>query len=93
MIYKIKITDPQSFYKEFEDGSCIGGQYGEPITLNLHLSRKEHEALLAYRKKSDGDTSLELFSFLFSDKITDWHKRQIRRYFKTLPKGMRIEYI
>ena len=81
--FKVRFTDPQSFYKEFDDGSCIGGQYGDPISITLHLNKAEMSTLMVYRSQCE-DLGIVLYNFI-NNGASEWHRRQLLHHFKVIP--------
>lgn len=92
--YKVRITDRNGFYKEFDDGSIIGGHYGDPIVVTLALNYNELKALVIYMSEvSEQRQDVALFKFSQSLAITPWHKRVICKYFKAFTKQVTIEIL
>lgn len=87
--FKVRFTDPQSFYKEFDDGSCIGGQYGDPISITLHLNKAEMSTLMVYRSQCE-DLGIVLYNFI-NNGASEWHRRQLLHYFKAIPDNFTLE--
>jgi hypothetical protein len=87
--FKVRFTDPQSFYKEFDDGSCIGGQYGDPISITLHLNKAEMSTLMVYRSQCE-DLGIVLYNFI-NNGASGWHRRQLLHYFKAIPDNFTLE--
>jgi hypothetical protein len=87
--FKVRFTDPQSFYKEFDDGSCIGGQYGNPISITLHLNKAEMSTLMVYRSQCE-DLGIVLYNFI-NNGASEWHRRQLLHYFKAIPDNFTLE--
>ena len=87
--FKVRFTDPQSFYKEFDDGSCIGGQYGDPISITLHLNKAEMSTLMVYRSQCE-DLGIVLYNFI-NNGASEWHRRQFLHYFKAIPDNFTLE--
>lgn len=86
--FKVRFTDPQSFYKEFDDGSCIGGHYGDPISITLHLDRVEMNTLMGYNSQSE-DLGIVLYNFIHNG-ASEWHRRQLLHHFKAIPGNFRM---
>jgi len=87
--FKVRFTDPQSFYKGFDDGSCIGGHYGDPISITLHLNKAEMSTLMVYRSQSE-DLGIVLYNFI-NNGASEWHRRQLLHYFKAIPDNFTLE--
>lgn len=91
---KVKITDKNTFFKEFGDGSCIGGSYGEPNVATLSLNENEFKALLLFMGEvSDLRHDVALFKFSQCCALTDWHKRIICNTFPQITKNVTIEFL
>jgi hypothetical protein len=91
---KVKITDKNTFFKEFGDGSCIGGSYGEPNVATLSLNENEFKALSLFMGEvSDLRHDVALFKFSQCYVLTDWHKRIICNTFPQITKNVTIEFL
>lgn len=92
--FKVKITDKNGFFKEFDDGSCIGGKYGEPITLTMCLNKPEFKALTTFMGQV-GEKRHDVAAFNLSQCIvlTPWHRRMMQKYFKTFTEQVTIEFL
>jgi hypothetical protein len=91
---KVKITDKNTFFKEFGDGSCIGGSYGEPNVATLNLNENEFKALLLFMGEvSDLRHDVALFKFSQCCVLTNWHKRNIRNTFPQITENVTIEFL
>ena len=93
--YKVRITDKNSFYHEYPDGSAIGGSYGEPVVVNLRLSKPEFKSLMAFMGQvSESQHDVALFSFSQCCVLTPWHKRVMCEKFKAItPERVKIEIL
>jgi hypothetical protein len=92
--FKVKITDRNTFFKEFGDGSCIGGSYGEPNVATLSLNENEFKALSLFMGEvSDLRHDVALFKFSQCYVLTDWHKRIICNTFPQITKNVTIEFL
>jgi hypothetical protein len=92
--FKVKITDRNTFFKEFEDGSSIGGSYGEPNVATLSLNENEFKALSLFMGEvSDLRHDVALFKFSQCYVLTDWHKRIICNTFPQITKNVTIEFL
>jgi hypothetical protein len=92
--FKVKITDRNGFFKQFDDGSCIGGSYGDPITLTMCLNKPEHEALLLFmRQVSEKQHDVAVFNLSQCCVLSDWHRRMMRKYFKAFTQQVTIELL
>ena len=92
--FKVKITDKNTFFKEFEDGSCIGGSYGEPNVATLSLNENEFGALLLFMGEvSDLRHDVALFKFSQCCVLTPWHKRIICKTFPQITENVTIEFL
>lgn len=90
--FKVRITDKNSFYKKFEDGTAIGGSYGEPIVVNLRLNKSEFDALLKCINKAEHDVAL--YNFVQSNVLSNWHRRLMCEKFKSItPERIKIEVL
>ena len=91
---KVKITDKNTFFHEFGDGSSIGGSYGEPNVVTISLNENEFKALLLFMGEvSDLRHDVALFKFSQCWVITDWHKRIICKTFPQITKNVTIEFL
>ena len=88
---KVKITDRNGFFKQFDDGSCIGGKYGDEHVATLSLNEAEFKALSLFM----GEVSHDIALFKFSQCIvlTPWHKRIICKTFPQITKQVTIEFL
>lgn len=88
---KVKITDRNGFYHEFDDGSAIGGSYGDPHVATLSLNEAEFKALTLFM----GEVSHDIALFKFSQCIvlTPWHKRIICKTFPQITQQVTIEFL
>jgi hypothetical protein len=92
--FKVKITDKNTFFKKFDDGSFIGGSYGEPNVATLSLNENEFKALLSFIcEVSDLRHDIALFKFSQCCVLTDWHKRIIRNTFPQITENVTIEFL
>lgn len=91
---KVKITDKNTFFKAFDDGSFIGGSYGEPKVATLSLNENEFKALLSFMGEvGDSRHDIALFKFSQCCVLTDWHKRIICNTFPQITKNVTIEFL
>ena len=92
--FKVKITDKNGFFKEFDDGSCIGGKYGEPIILIMCLNKPEFKALTTFMSQV-GEKCHDVVAFNLSQcrVLSDWHRRMMQKYFKAFTKQVTIEIL
>ena len=91
---RVKITDKNTFFNEFGDGSFIGGSYGEPNVAILSLNENEFKALLLFMGEvSDLRHDVALFKFSQCCVLTDWHKRIICKTFPQITENVRIEFL
>jgi len=91
---KVKITDKNKFFKEFGDGSCIGGSYGEPNVATLSLNENEFKTLSLFMGEvSDLRHDVALFKFSQCCVLTDWHKRIICKTFPQITENVTIEFL
>ena len=88
---KVKITDRNGFFKQFDDGSCIGGSYGDPHIAVLSLNESEFKALTLFMGEVSHD--IALFKFSQCCVLTDWHKRIICKTFPQITKQVTIEIL
>ena len=94
MRYKIEIIEHNNFFHQFEDGTAIGGSYGEPIHLKLSLNEKEFKTLLiGMGNYSDLRHDLALMYFVRTICISEWHKRIIRHTFKGSLSNIEIKFL
>jgi len=92
--YKVRITDRNGFFKEFEDGSFIGGSYGEPIVVTMCLNPAEYKALTLFMGQvSDSRHDIAAFNLSQCCVLTPWHKRVMQKYFRALTKQVTIEIL
>ena len=90
---KVKITDKNTFFHEFGDGSSIGGSYGEPNVVTISLNENEFKALLLFMGEvSDLRHDVALLKFSQCCVITDWHKRIICKTFPQMTENVTIEF-
>ena len=88
---KVKITDRNGFFKQFDDGSCIGGSYGDPHVAVLSLNEPEFKTLSLFIGEVSHD--IALFKFSQCCVLTDWHKRIICKTFPQITKQVTIEIL
>lgn len=92
--YKVRITDRNGFFKQFDDGSCIGGSYGDPITVTMCLNEAEFKALTMFMGQvSDLRHDVAVFNLSQSIVLTTWHKRVMQKYFKSFTEQVTIEFL
>lgn len=93
--FKVRITDQNSFHREFDDGTAIGGSYGEPIVVNLHLNEPEFNALTMFMGQvSEARHDVAVFNFSQCCVLTPWHKRVFCENFKAItPERVTIEIL
>lgn len=92
--YKIRITDKNGFYKQFDDGTAIGGSYGEPIVVTMCLNEAEFKALTMFMGQvSDLRHDVAAFNLSQCIVLTPWHKRVMQKYFKAFTKQVTIEIL
>ena len=92
--YKVKITDQNSFYHEYPDGSAFGGSYGDPHVAMMCLNEAEFKALALFMGEvSDLRHDVALFNFSQCHLLTDWHKRVICKTFPQITERVTIEFI
>lgn len=93
--FKVRITDSNGFHREFDDGTAIGGSYGEPIVVNLRLNQPEFDTLmLLMGQVSEKRHDIALFSFTQACTLTPWHKRIMCENFKAItPEQIKIEVL
>ena len=92
--YKVRITDRNGFHHEFEDGTAIGGSYGEPIVVNLRLNENEFKALTLFMGQvSDLRHDIAVFNLFQCCVLTPWHKRVMCKYFKAFTEQVTIEIL
>lgn len=92
--FKVKFTDRNSFHHQFDDGSVIGGSYGEPHVAILSLNDVEFKALTLFMSEvSDLRHDEALFRFSQCCVLTPWHKRIICKTFPQITKNVTIEII
>lgn len=90
---KVKITDRNGFFKQFDDGTAIGGQYGEPHVATLSLNEAEFKALILFMGEvSDLRHDIALFNFSQCIVLTKWHKRIICKTFPQITEQVTIEF-
>ena len=91
---KVKITDRNGFFKEFDDGTAIGGSYGDPHVATLSLNEAEFKALSLFMGEvSDLRHDVALFNFSQCIALTPWHKRIICKTFPQITEQVTIEFI
>lgn len=88
---KVKITDRNGFFKKFDDGSCIGGSYGDPHVAVLSLNESEFKALTLFMGDLRHDEAL--FRFSQCCVLTPWHKRIICKTFPQITELVTIEIL
>ena len=81
--HKVKLSNPNSFLHEFEDGTAIGGVYlnatqAEPTELVLFLDDNEYKTLLLWLQNDD-NAGMALYHFLESFTCSKWHRHIIRK--------------
>jgi hypothetical protein len=92
--YKVKITDQNSFYHEYPDGTCFGGSYGNPHVAVMSLNEAEFKALTLFMGEvSDLRHDIALFNFSQCFLLTPWHKRVIRKTFPQITERVTIEFL
>ena len=93
--FRVKITDKNGFHREFDDGTAIGGSYGDPIVVNLRLNENEFRTLMILLGQvSEKRHDIALFSFTQCCVLTDWHKRVMCEKFKAItPERVTIEIL
>ena len=92
--YKVRITDRNGFYKEFDDGSFIGGHYGEPIVVTMLLNEAEFKALTMFMGQvSELRHDVAAFNLSQCCVLTPWHKRVMCKYFKAFTEQVTIEIL
>ena len=93
--FRVRITDNNCFHREFDDGTAIGGSYGEPIVVNLRLNESEFKALTTFMGQvSEAQHDIALFSFTQCCVLSDWHKRVLCENFKAItPEQVKIEIL
>ena len=93
--YRVRITDNNCFHREFNDGTAIGGSYGEPIVVNLRLNEAEFNSLTMFMGQvGDLRHDVALFNFTQCFLLSDWHKRIMRESFKAItPEQVTIEIL
>jgi hypothetical protein len=91
---KVKITDKNTFFHKFADGSSIGGSYGEPNVVTISLNENEFKALLLFMGEvSDLRHDVALFKFSQCCVLTNWHKRIICKTFPQITENVTIEFL
>jgi hypothetical protein len=91
---KVKITDRNGFFKEFDDGTAIGGSYGDPHVATLSLNEAEFKALTLFMGEvSDLRHDVALFNFSQCIVLTPWHKRIICKTFPQITEQVTIEFL
>ena len=89
--FRVKITDKNCFYHEFDDGTAIGGSYGDPHIATLSLNEPEFNALSMFMGQvSEAEA---LFQFSQCCVLTPWHKRVICKTFPQITKMVTIEIL
>ena len=92
--FKVKITDKNTFFRKFDDGSSIGGSYGEPKVATISLNENEFKALSSFMGEvSDLRHDVALFKFSQCCVLTDWHKRIICKTFPQITENVTIEFL
>ena len=92
--FRVKITDKNGFHHEFDDGSAIGGSYGDPHVATLSLNEPEFKALTMFMGQvSDARHDEALFMFSQCCVLTPWHKRIICKTFPQITKMVTIEIL
>jgi hypothetical protein len=91
---KVKITDKNTFFREFADGSFIGGSYDEPKVVTISLNENEFNALSLFMGEvSDLRHDVALFKFSQCCVLTDWHRRIICKTFPQITENVKIEIL
>ena len=89
--FRVRITDNNCFHREFDDGTAIGGSYGEPIVVNLRLNESEFKFM---GQVSEAQHDVALFRFTPCCLLSDWHKRVLCENFKAItPEQVKIEIL
>jgi len=92
--FKVRITDRNCFYREFDDGSAFGGSYGDPHVATMSLNEAEFKALTMFMGEvSDLRHDEALFMFSQCIVLTPWHKRVIRKTFPQITEKVTIEIL
>jgi hypothetical protein len=92
--FKVRITDNNGFYREFDDGSAIGGRYGGPHVATMCLNENEFKALMLFMGQvSDLRHDVALFNFSQCCVLTPWHKRVICKTFPQITEQVTIEIL
>ncbi len=92
--YKVKFTDRNCFFHVFNDGSAIGGSYGDPHIATLSLNEAEFKALTLFMGEvSDLRHDIALFNFSQCIVLTKWHKRIICKTFPQITEQVTIEFL
>jgi hypothetical protein len=92
--YKVRITDRNGFFKQFDDGTAIGGKYGDPIVVTMCLNEAEFKALTMFMGQvSDLRHDVAAFNLSQCIALTTWHKRIMQKYFKSFTEQVTIEFL
>ena len=92
--FKVRITDNNGFYREFDDGTAIGGSYGDPNVATMRLNENEFKALTMFMGQvSDLRHDVALFNFSQCCVLTPWHKRVICKTFPQITEQVTIEIL
>jgi hypothetical protein len=92
--FKVRITDNNGFYREFDDGTAIGGSYGDPHVATMSLNETEFKALTMFMGQvSDLRHDVALFNFSQCCVLTPWHKRVICKTFPQITEQVTIEIL
>jgi hypothetical protein len=92
--FKVRITDRNVFYREFDDGSAIGGSYGDPHVATMCLNENEFKTLMLFMGEvSELRQDEALFNFSQCCVLTPWHKRVIRKTFPQITERVVIEIL
>lgn len=92
--YKVRITDRNGFHKKFDDGSEIGGSYGDPNVATMCLNEAEFKALTMFMGQVGGlRHDIAAFNLSQCCVLTPWHKRIMCKEFKTFTEQVTIEFL
>ena len=89
--FRVKITDKNGFHHEFDDGTAIGGSYGDPHIATLSLNEPEFNALTLFMGEARHDEAL--FRFSQCCVLSPWHKRVICKTFPQITERVTIEIL
>lgn len=82
--YKVTLTNPNSSFHEFEDGTAIGINSGaEPTVLTLSLNENEYKTLWLWLENDD-NAGMALYHFTESFTCSKWHRYIIRATFDAI---------